>query len=40
MAVNTVDKLQFLSFIFAILLSITVNFREGNYASAHKLLLK
>jgi len=26
MAVNTIDKLQFLSFIFAVLLSITVHF--------------
>jgi len=26
MAVNTIDKLQFLSFIFAVLLSVTVHF--------------
>jgi len=26
MAVNTMDKLQFLSFIFAVLLSVTVHF--------------
>jgi len=40
MAVNTIDKLPFLSFIFAILLSIAVHFialrlRRTNYASAH-----
>jgi len=26
MAVNTIDKLQFLSFIFAVLLSVTIDF--------------
>jgi len=37
-AVNTMDKLQFLSFIFAVLLSVTVLFialRLGRDASAH-----
>jgi len=41
MAVNIIDKLQFLSFIFAVLLSATVHFiafrlEEDNYALAHK----
>ena len=30
MAVNTIDKLQFLSFIFAVLLSVTANFSTGD----------
>jgi len=45
MAVNTVDKLQFLSLIFAVLLSVTVHFIEFRLLRAimhqyNKVLLK